>query len=251
MKTRIIAKLDVKPPYVVKPVHFEGLRRVGTPSELAKKYYVQGADEVVYIDIVSSLYQRNIIFDEIEKTANELFIPFSVGGAVRSIDDFSKLFHIGADKVVINTYAVQENSDIIDNAAKFFGNQAVVVNIEAKKWGDYWECYTDCGRIQSGKNVLEWAKEVEDRGAGEILLQSVDSDGRNRGFDLELCKQVVDLVNIPVVVSSGAGSLEDIKKVIEYAKPSGVAIASLLHYDKNTIKDIKDYLRKNNIEVSK
>ena len=251
MKTRIIAKLDVKPPYVVKPVHFEGLRRVGTPSELAKKYYVQGADEVVYIDIVSSLYQRNIIFDEIEKTANELFIPFSVGGAVRSIDDFSKLFHIGADKVVINTYAVQENSDIIDNAAKFFGNQAVVVNIEAKKWGDYWECYTDCGRIQSGKNVLEWAKEVEGRGAGEILLQSVDSDGRNRGFDLELCKQVVDLVNIPVVVSSGAGSLDDIKKVIEYAKPSGVAIASLLHYDKNTIKDIKDYLRKNNIEVSK
>ena len=251
MKTRIIAKLDVKPPYVVKPVHFEGLRRVGTPSELAKKYYVQGADEVVYIDIVSSLYQRNIIFDEIEKTANELFIPFSVGGAVRSIDDFSKLFHIGADKVAINTYAVQENPDIIDNAAKIFGNQAVVVNIEAKKWGDYWECYTDCGRMQSGKNVLEWAKEVEDRGAGEILLQSVDSDGRNRGFDLELCKKVVELVGIPVVVSSGAGSLEDIKKVIEYAKPSGVAIASLLHYDKNTIKDIKDYLRKNNIEVSK
>ena len=251
MNTRIIAKLDVKPPYVVKPVHFEGLRRVGTPSVLAKKYYDQGADEVVYIDIVSSLYQRNIIFDEIEKTANELFIPFSVGGAVRSIDDFSKLFHIGADKVVINTYAVQENPDIINNAAKIFGNQAVVVNIEAKKWGDYWECYTDCGRMQSGKNVLEWAKEVEDRGAGEILLQSVDSDGRNRGFDLELCKQVVDLVNIPVVVSSGAGSLEDIKKVIEYAKPSGVAIASLLHYDKNTIKDIKDYLRKNNIEVSK
>ena len=251
MTVRIIVKLDIKPPYVVKPVHFEGLRKMGDPSELAKKYYDQGADELVYIDIVSSLYQRNIIFDEIEKTANELFIPFSVGGAVRSIDDFSKLFHIGADKVVINTYAVQENSDIIDNAAKIFGNQAVVVNIEAKKWGDYWECYTDCGRIQSGKNVLEWAKEVEGRGAGEILLQSVDSDGRNRGFDLELCKQVVDLVNIPVVVSSGAGSLEDIKKVIEYAKPSGVAIASLLHYDKNTIKDIKDYLRKNNIEVSK
>ena len=251
MTVGIIAKLDIKPPYVVKPVHFEGLRKMGDPSELAKKYYEQGADEVVYIDIVSSLYQRNIIFDEIERTANELFIPFGVGGAVRSVDDFSKLFHIGADKVVINTYAVQENPDIINNAAKIFGNQAVVVNIEAKKWGDYWECYTDCGRIQSGKNVLEWAKEVEDRGAGEILLQSVDSDGRNRGFDLELCKQVVDLVNIPVVVSSGAGSLEDIKKVIEYAKPSGVAIASLLHYDKNTIKDIKDYLRKNNIEVSK
>jgi len=250
MKVRIIAKLDVKPPYVVKPVHFEGLRKVGTPSEMAKKYYNQGADEVMYIDIVSSLYQRNIIFDEIEKTANELFIPFGVGGAVRTIEDFSKLFHIGADKVAINTYAIQEDPSIINKAAKIFGNQAVVVNIEAKKWDNYWECYTDCGRIQSGKDVLEWVKEVEQRGAGEILLQSVDADGRNRGFDLELCKKVVELVDIPVVLTSGAGSLEDIKEVIEYAKPSGVAIASLLHYDKYTIQDIKEYLRKNNIEVS-
>ena len=251
MKTRIIAKLDVKPPFVVKPVHFEGLRKVGTPPEMAKKYYLQGADEIMYIDIVSSLYQRNIIFDEIEKTANELFIPFGVGGAVRSIEDISKLFHIGADKVAINTYAVQENPDIINKAAEIFGNQAIVVNIEAKKWDTHWECYTDCGRIQSGKNVLEWVKEVEARGAGEILLQSVDKDGRNRGFDLELCKKVVELVDIPVVVASGAGSLEDIKNVIEYAKPSGVAIGSLLHYDKVTINEIKTYLRSHGIEVSK
>jgi len=251
VNTRIIVKLDVKPPYVVKPVHFEGLRKMGIPSEMAKKYYDQGADEVMYVDIVSSLYQRDIIFEEIEKTANELFIPFGVGGAVRTVDDFSKLFHIGADKVAINTFAVQEEPDIINKAAQIFGNQAVVVNIEAKKWDNYWECYTDCGRIRSGKDVLEWAKEVEQRGAGEILLQSVDADGRNRGFDLELCKKVVELVDIPVVVSSGAGSLEDIKEVIEYAKPSGVAIASLLHYDKCTIKDIKEYLRKNNIEVSR
>ncbi len=251
MKIRIIAKLEVKPPFVVKPVHFEGLRKMGTPSTMAKKYYDQGADEIMYIDIVSSLYQRGIIFEEIEKTANELFVPFGVGGAVRSVEDFSKLFHIGADKVVVNTFAVQEDSNIINQAAEIFGNQAVVVNIEAKKWDNYWECYTDCGRIQSGKDVLEWVKEVEQRGAGEILLQSVDTDGRNRGFDLELCKKVVELVNIPVVVASGAGSLEDIKKVIEYAKPSGVAIASLLHYDKFTIKDIKKYLRKNNIEVSR
>ena len=249
--TRIIAKLDVKPPYVVKPVHFEGLRKMGSPSQMAKKYYDQGADEVMYIDIVSSLYQRDIIFDEIEKTANELFIPFGVGGAIRSIEDISKLFHIGADKVAINTYAVQEDPSIINKAAEIFGNQAIVINIEAKKWDSNWECYTDCGRIQSGKDVLEWVKEVEKRGAGEILLQSVDKDGRNRGFDLELCKKVVDLVNIPVVVSSGAGTLEDIKEVIEYAKPSGVAIASLLHYDKVTISDIKKYLKDNNIEVSK
>ena len=251
MRTRIIAKLDVKPPYVVKPVHFEGLRKVGLPVDLANKYYEQGADEVMYVDIVSSLYQRDIIFDEIEKTANELFIPFGVGGAVRSIEEFSRLFHVGADKVLINTYALQENPDIINEAAQIFGNQAVVVNIEAKEWDGWYECYSDCGRVQSGKDVLEWAKEVEQRGAGEILLQSVDKDGRQRGFDVELAKKVVDLLNIPVVVSSGAGSLEDIKKLIEYAKPSGVAVASLLHYDKYTIKEIKEYLRKNDIEVSK
>ncbi|MAD40823.1 MAG: imidazole glycerol phosphate synthase subunit HisF [Arcobacter sp.] len=251
MNTRIIVKLDVKPPFVVKPVHFEGLRKVGTPSEMAKKYYNQGADEIMYIDIVSSLYERDIIFEEIEKTANELYIPFGVGGAVKSIDDFSKLFHIGADKVAINTFAVQKDPTIINKAAEIFGNQAVVVNIEAKNWNSHWECYTDCGRIQSGKDVIEWAKEVEKRGAGEILLQSVDKDGRNNGFDLELAKQVVQSVNIPVVIASGAGKLEDIKKLIEYAKPSGIAIASLLHYDKVTINDIKEYLRKNNIEVSR
>ena len=240
--TRLIAKLDVKPPYVVKPVHFEGLRKIGNPSELAKKYYDQGADELFYIDIVSSLYQREILFDNIEKVANELFIPFAAGGGVKSIDDFSKMFHMGADKVVINTYAIQEDPSIINKAAKIFGSQAVVVNIEAKKWQNHWECYTDCGRIQSQKNVLEWAKEVEQRGAGEILLQSVDTDGRCRGFDIELAKKVVSLVDIPVVVSSGAGSLEDIKTLIKVANPSGVAIASLLHYDRVNIQDIKQYL---------
>lgn len=251
MKTRIIAKLDVKPPYVVKPVHFEGLRKIGEPYKLAKKYYKQGADEVMYIDIVSSLYRREIIFEDIEKTASELFIPFGVGGAIRNIEDISKLFHIGADKIAINTYATQEDATLINRAAEIFGNQAIVVNIEAKKWDNWWECYTDCGRIRSGKDVIEWAKEAENRGAGEILLQSVDKDGRKRGFDLELCKKVIDAVDIPVVVTSGAGTLEDIKDVIEYARPSGVAIASLLHYDIATISGIKSYLRNHGIEVSK
>ena len=241
MKTRIIAKLDVKPPHVVKPVHFEGLRKVGAPEELAKKYYDQGADELFYIDIVSSLYRRDILFDQIERTASQLYIPFAVGGGVKTVEDFSKLFHKGADKVVINTYAVQENPEIINQAAEIFGNQAVVVNVEAKGWGDKWECYTDCGRIQSGKSVLDWVKEAEDRGAGEILLQSVDHDGRQRGFDLELSKQVVDSVGIPVVVSSGAGSVDDIKQLIETANPRGVAIASLLHYDKVSIQEIKSH----------
>jgi len=242
MTVRIIAKLDVKPPYVVKPVHFEGLRKMGNPSELAKKYYAQGADELFYIDIVSSLYQREILFNEIEQVANKLFIPFAAGGGVKSIDDFSKMLHMGADKVVINTHAVQEDPNIIDKAAKIFGSQAVVINIEAKRWKDNWECYTDCGRIQSQKDVLGWANEVEQRGAGEILLQSVDTDGRCRGFDTELASKIVSLVNIPVVVSSGAGSLEDIKTLIKAASPSGVAIASLLHYDRVTIQDIKQYL---------
>jgi len=249
MKTRIIAKLDVKPPCVVKPVHFEGLRKVGLPSDLAKKYYEQGADEVIYIDIVASLYQREILYDCIEETANELFIPFGVGGGVKTIEDFSKLFHAGADKVIINTYAVQEDPQIIKKASQIFGRQAVVVNIEAKKWDNYWECFTDCGRIQSGKDVLEWAKEVEELGAGEIILQSVDTDGRQRGFDIELAKKVVQAVNIPVIISSGAGSLSDIKKLIQEAKPSGIALASLLHYDTLSISEIKEYLFENAIEV--
>ena len=242
MTTRIIAKLDVKPPYVVKPVHFEGLRKMGSPSELAKKYYNQGADELFYIDIVSSLYQRQILFDNIKRVSNDLFIPFAVGGGVKNVNDFSKLLHMGADKVVINTFAVQENPEIINQAAEIFGSQAVVVNIEAKKWEHHWECYTDCGRIRSQKNVLSWVEEVEQRGAGEILLQSVDNDGRQNGFDIELAKKVVDLTKIPVVVSSGAGSLKDIKALIEIANPSGVAIASLLHYDITSIQNIKQYL---------
>ena len=248
---RIIAKLDVKPPYVVKPVHFEGLRKIGDPVELAHKYYDQGADELFYIDIVSSLYQRGILFNEIKKTADKLLIPFAVGGGIKSVDDFSKMFHIGADKVVINTFAVQQDPNIINMASEVFGSQSVVVNIEAKRWRNYWECYTDCGRIQSGKDVLEWVQEVSERGAGEILLQSVDTDGRRRGFDIELAKKTVDLVDIPVVISSGAGSMDDIKELIEVVNPSGIAVASLLHYNQATIQDIKKYLRANGVSVSR
>ncbi|NOR57102.1 MAG: imidazole glycerol phosphate synthase subunit HisF [Sulfurimonas sp.] len=242
--TRIIVKLDVKPPYVVKPVLFEGLRKIGLSSDLAKKYYSQGADEIMYIDIVASLYQREILYENIEKTASTLFVPFGVGGGVKSVDDFSKLFHIGADKVVINTYAIQEDPNIINEAAEVFGNQSVVVNIESKRYQDSWKCHTDGGKIESNIDVLEWAKEAEARGAGEILLQSIDHDGLEQGFDLELAKKVVDSVGIPVVIASGAGSLEDIKELIEFANPSGVAISTLLHDNKFTISEIKNYLKK-------
>ena len=250
MSTRIIAKLDVKPPYVVKPVHFEGLRKVGLPNEIAAKYYQQGADEIFYIDIVASLYQRKILLDQVEQACSDIFVPFAVGGGVQTLHDFSELFHHGADKVVINTHALQTNPNIIDEAAKCFGSQAVVVNIESKRWDNWSECYSDCGRIRSGKNVLDWAKEVESRGAGEILLQSVDHDGRQRGFDIELAQKVVSLVNIPVVVASGAGKPDDVLDLIKIAQPSGVAIASLLHYDKSTIKELKEYLRTNGVEVA-
>ncbi|MFA4825882.1 MAG: imidazole glycerol phosphate synthase cyclase subunit [Methanoregula sp.] len=250
MKIRVIARLDVKPPYVVKPVHFEGLRKMGKPEEMALKYYTQGADEIIYIDIVSSLYRRPILSKIILATAKNLFIPFAAGGGVKTIEDFSLLLHNGVDKVVINTYALQEDPKIIERAAKVFGSQAVVVQVEAKKWQDWWECYSDCGRIRSSKDVFEWVKTAEDLGAGEIILSSVDRDGRKAGFDIELIKEVVSELTIPVIAASGAGSLNDIKKMIQTAKPDAVAIGSLLHYNITTINEIKEYLHNNGIKVA-
>lgn len=247
---RVIAKLDVKPPYVVKPVHFEGLRKVGAPSDLAGRYYDQGADEIFYMDIVASLYQRQILLDEVAEAARTLLVPFAVGGGVRTIDDFSRLFHHGADKVVINTGAIA-TPDIIDSAARVFGGQSVVLNIEAKQLSaGKWTCYTDCGRIPSGLDVLEWVREAEARGAGEILLQSVDTDGRRRGFDLELVRSVVDAVRIPVVAASGAGTLDHILEIAQQAAPSGIAVASMLHYGQTDIGQIKQHLKDNGVEIA-
>ncbi|MGI9318960.1 MAG: imidazole glycerol phosphate synthase subunit HisF [bacterium] len=250
MSLRIIAKLDVKPPYVIKPVHFEGWRKMGFPGDLAGKYYAQGADEIIYIDIVASLFQREILYSHIETASKSLFIPLGVGGGVRSIDDFSRLFHSGADKVMLNTFAVQEDANIIRAAAEVFGSQSVVVNVEAKKWEKNWECYTDCGRIQSNKDVLTWVKEVEALGAGEIMIQSVDQDGRQNGFDVELITKVIEQVNIPVIAASGAGTLAHILEVAKVAKPDAIAIASILHYNKTTIGEIKQFLLDNDIKVS-
>lgn len=247
---RVIAKLDIKPPYVVKPVHFEGLRKIGDPKEIAEQYYLQGADEIMYIDIVASLYQREILYSNIEEAAENVFVPMGVGGGVRSVEDFSKLFHIGADKVVINTHAIQENPDLINQAARIFGAQSVVVNIEAKRKNGGWECYTDCGRMKTGRSVLDWVKEVQERGAGEILIQSVDADGRKRGFDIELVKRVVELSKVPVVAASGAGCKEDVLEVVRQANPSAVAIASLLHYSICSIKELKSFLQQNGVEVN-
>lgn len=247
---RIIAKLDVKLPNVVKPVHFEGLRKVGTPTELALKYYEQGVDEIFYIDIVASLYQREILFEPIHKTAKQLFVPFAVGGGVKTLDDMSKLFHCGADKVVFNTHALQNEPELIDRAARLFGAQSIVVNVEAKSWNGGWECYSDCGRERSGKDALSWVREVENRGAGELLVQSVDRDGRQSGFDIDLIRKVKESVNIPVVAASGAGNVDDVIRMAREAKPDAVALASILHYNKCDIKTIKAKLKSEQLKDS-
>jgi len=250
MPLRIIARLDVKPPYVVKPVHFDGLRKIGTPADLALKYYDQGADEILYIDIVSSLYQRPLLLDQICKTSRELYIPFAAGGGVKTVEDFESLLHNGVDKVVINTFALQQDPQIIRKAAEIFGSQAVVVHIVAKKWQDWWECYSDCGRIRSGKDAIAWAQEVEELGAGELIVSSVDTDGRKRGFDIELISRIVENTTIPVIAASGAGSLEHIRDMVISANPDAVAVGSLLHYNNATIGTIKQYMKDNGIGVA-
>lgn len=247
---RIIAKLDVKPPFVVKPVHFDGLRKIGEPHSLAEYYYEQGADEIFYIDIVASLYQREVLFDDVRRAASNVFVPFAAGGGVRSLDDMSRLFHCGADKIVLNTFALQQDPGLITQAAHLFGSQSVVVNIEAKQWDGWWECYSDCGRIRSGKDVLSWVDEAQDLGAGEILLQSVDRDGRKCGFDIDLITRVKERISIPLVAASGAGSLEDIREVYRQSAPDAIALASVLHYGTCDIAAVKSMLKEEMGEVA-
>ena len=239
---RIIAKLDGKPPNIVKPIHFEGLKVIGSPESLAYKYYEDGADEILYIDIVASLYQREPIFEDIELLSNKIFVPLSVGGGINSIEHISKMFHSGADKISMNSFPLQHDAEIIDKAARKFGSQAILISIEAKKHDTWWECFSDCGREQSGINVLNWAKEAENRGAGEILVQSVDKDGKRSGFDIELIRSIKEKVKIPIIAASGAGSIKDIINIAKFAKPDAIAISSMLHYQIASIKEIKDAL---------
>jgi len=227
---RIIPRLDIKGPNLVKGINLEGLRVLGKPESFAKFYYEQGADELFYQDVVASLYGRNSLHDIISKTAKEIFIPLTVGGGIRSIDDISKILKAGADKVSINT-AVIENPDLISSASRFFGSSTIVVNIEAIKQpnGSY-KAFTDNGRNSSNKEVISWAKEVEQRGAGEILLTCVDHEGLGKGFDLTLANKLCDSVKIPVVIHGGAGKQQHVLDLSKDLPISGVAIASLFHY---------------------
>lgn len=253
MKTiRIIPKLDIKGPNLVKGIHLEGLRVLGKPEDFAKYYYENGADELLYMDVVASLYQRNSLHDIIAKTAEEIFIPLTVCGGIRTIDDIRKVLRSGADKVSLNTAAIN-NPSIIKKASEIFGSSTIAVSIEAIKQPDgKYLAYTDNGRQYSGVEVLEWAKKVEDLGAGEIVLTSIDREGTGKGYDLELTKMVSQNVSIPVVACGGAGSADDVYQVITQGGADAVIVASILHYDfihKHKIDD--DFLEEGNIEFLK
>ncbi len=227
---RIIPRLDIKGPNLVKGIHLEGLRVLGKPEELAEYYYQTGADELMFMDVVASLYGRNSLQDIITRTAKKIFIPLTVGGGLRTMEDIKAVLRAGADKISLNTAAIN-NPQIIKQASLKFGSSTIVVAIEAIKQNDgKYLVYTDNAREYTGIEVLSWAKKVEELGAGEIVLTSVDREGTGEGFDLELIKMVVSKVSIPVIAHGGAGNITHIKEAIE-TKADAVALASMLHYD--------------------
>jgi imidazole glycerol-phosphate synthase subunit HisF len=240
---RIIPRLDIKGPNVVKGIHLEGLRVMGKPSELAKYYYEQGADELIFMDVVASLYERNSLHSIISETAKHMFIPLTVGGGLRTIDDIKNVLRAGADKVCLNTAAIN-NPQLIKDASRKFGSSTIVIAIEAIKESDgRYLAYTDNGREHTGIEVTEWAMKAAELGAGEIVITSVDREGTGEGFDLPLVKKISTIVSVPVIAHGGAGNVEDVKKVISEGKADAVTIASLFHY--HYIKNIERNSDKN------
>ena len=246
---RIIPCFDVREGRVVKGTKFVNLRDAGDPVELAALYDKEGADEVVFLDITASHEKRDIIIDLVARTAEQVFIPFTVGGGIKSVDDFRRILKAGADKIGINTAAVQ-NPELITDAADKFGAQCVVVAIDAKRTtpGD-WEVYIHGGRTPTGKDALKWAEEAERLGAGEILLTSMDADGTKDGYDIELTRAVAERVNIPVIASGGAGTPEHMYKALSEGKAEAALIASMVHYKMNSIREIKQYLAGKGIDI--
>ena len=243
---RIIPRLDIKGPNLVKGINLEGLRVLGNPEKFAKFYYEQGADELIYQDTVASLYQRNSLIDIITKTAKDIFIPITVGGGIRSLDDIKTVLRAGADKVSINTAAIQ-NPKFISEASYIFGSSTIVVAIEAIKQPDNsYLAYTDNGREYTGVDVLSWAKNVEELGAGEILLTAIDQEGTGSGFDFSLVKMITDIVKIPVICHGGASKISHIVDVIKNSNSDAVAISSMIHY--SVLKNNNQIFSKNNDE---
>jgi cyclase len=246
---RLIARLDIKGPNLIKGIHLEGLRVIGNPNDYAKKYYESGVDEIIYMDTVASLYGRNNLSDIVKKTVKDVYVPITVGGGLRSIDDVKYLLRCGAEKVAINT-AATKNPELITEVSRKFGSQCMVLSIEAKRNGDNsWEVYTENGRQKTGMNVLEWAKKGEELEAGEILLTSVDYEGTKKGFDYELIKKVSEAVSVPVIASGGMGCLDDMLKVVHESSADAVAMADILHYERSNIKKIREYCHSNKINV--
>lgn len=247
---RIIPCLDVKNGRVVKGMSFVNLVDAGDPVECAKQYDRQGADELVFLDITASSDARNIVVDMVQKVADSIFIPFTVGGGIRSVDDFNEILRAGADKVSVNSAAIKR-PELINEASEKFGSQCVVCAIDAKRKGESWEVYINGGRIPMGIDAVEWAVECERRGAGEILLTSMDEDGQKKGYDLALTRVVSEKVNIPVIASGGAGALEHFYDAFTEGKADAVLAASLFHFGEIPIPQLKDYLDKEGISVRK
>ena len=243
---RIIPCLDVKDGRVVKGVNFVGLVDAGDPVEIAKRYNEEGADELCFLDITASHLERDTIVDVVERVARELFIPLTVGGGIRTIDDISRLLNVGCDKISLNSAAIK-NPNLIDEAANKFGSQCVVVAIDAKKTGDSYSVFINGGRLDTGKDALVWAKEAQERGAGEILLTSMDCDGVKNGFALNLT-QIFGSLDIPVIASGGAGKMEHFKDAF-LAGADACLAASIFHFREIEIKALKRYLREQGIEV--
>ncbi|NOZ27677.1 MAG: imidazole glycerol phosphate synthase subunit HisF [Chloroflexi bacterium] len=246
---RIIPCLDVKDGRVVKGVNFINLRDAGDPVEQAQVYDAEGADELVFLDITASHEQRDIVLDMVRRVADTVFIPFTVGGGIRTIEDMSALLHAGADKVSINSAALR-NPDLITEGAKRFGSQCIVVAIDARKEPDgRWQVYINGGRIPFGRDAVEWAKEAEDRGAGEILLTSMDTDGTKAGYDIPLTRAVSEAVSIPVIASGGAGALEHFCEALTVGGAEAALAASLFHYRELSIAEVKRYLAERGVPV--
>ena len=245
---RIIPCLDVKDGKVVKGINFKGLRDVGYPPELATEYELQGADEITFLDISASLEARQTMLNIVSETAGKLFVPLTVGGGIRKVQDMRDALNAGADKVSVNSAAVS-NPDIISECAESFGRQCVVVAIDGKRVGDHWEVFTHGGTKSAGIDAVEWAQRAEDLGAGEILLTSMDADGVKTGYDIPFTEAVADAVSIPVIASGGCGSKEHIYDVFAQTGASAALAASIFHYNECTVGEVKEYLRDKGVNV--
>lgn len=245
---RIIPCLDVNNGRVVKGVNFVNLIDAGDPVETAKAYNKAGADELVFLDITASSDNRGTVIDMVERVASEVFIPFTVGGGIRTVENFREILNAGADKVSVNSSAIK-NPSLITEAAMKFGSQCVVCAIDAKRNGESWDVYLNGGRVNTGLDAIEWAKKAVELGAGEILLTSMDCDGTKAGYDIELTRKISESVDVPVIASGGAGKMEHFYDAFEKAKADAVLAASLFHFNEIKIKDLKDYLKNKGISV--